>query len=140
MRTCAPSHELLARHGLALQYFSTSYACCWNRAYCPHNAQTLPLSLPLMPHRPFPLPTPPQDAALDALQEELEAAILRPGAGLVADWGALVCGLCCRPDLLAADVALAAAALGSLSKLMALDAGYCEANCSIFFTRLTGRG
>ncbi|PNW77344.1 hypothetical protein CHLRE_10g432500v5 [Chlamydomonas reinhardtii] len=81
-----------------------------------------------------------RDAALDALQEELEAAILRPGAGLVADWGALVCGLCCRPDLLAADVALAAAALGSLSKLMALDAGYCEANCSIFFTRLTGRG
>ncbi|KAG2448695.1 hypothetical protein HYH02_006051 [Chlamydomonas schloesseri] len=81
-----------------------------------------------------------RDAALDALQEELEAAILRPGAGLVAEWGGLVSGLCHRPDLLTADVALAAAALGALCKLMALDTGYCDANCSVFFTRLTGRG
>ncbi|KAG2433029.1 hypothetical protein HXX76_008756 [Chlamydomonas incerta] len=81
-----------------------------------------------------------RDAALDALQEELEAVLLRPGAGLVADWGGLVSGLCHRPDLLAADVALAAAALGALCKLMALDGAYCEANCSVFFTRLTGRG
>ncbi|GLC56581.1 hypothetical protein PLESTB_001123300 [Pleodorina starrii] len=74
---------------------------------------------------------------LDALQEELESKIME-GASLVGMWGKLVSGLCHTPALLAVDADLASAAMTTLAKLMALDAAYCEENCSVFFTRLRG--
>ncbi|PNH04576.1 Condensin complex subunit 1 [Tetrabaena socialis] len=82
-----------------------------------------------------------RDAALDSLQEELEAEVAA-GGGVLAAWGGLASGIC-REDggrLLGAHRGLAAAALGALSKLMVVDAAFCEANCSVFFTRLTMRG
>ncbi|GFR52248.1 hypothetical protein Agub_g14782, partial [Astrephomene gubernaculifera] len=73
---------------------------------------------------------------LDALQEELEAKLMASDS-LVGTWGKLVSGLCHDPTLLGAHADLASAAMTTLAKLMALDASYCEANCPVFFTRLT---
>ncbi|KAG2488008.1 hypothetical protein HYH03_013445 [Edaphochlamys debaryana] len=81
-----------------------------------------------------------KEAQLDAWQDELEAEISF-GSSLVGVWGQLISGICRTPDLLGPQYgSLGAAALGALTKLMALDVGYCEANCPVFFTRLTASG
>ncbi|KXZ51609.1 hypothetical protein GPECTOR_12g573 [Gonium pectorale] len=80
-----------------------------------------------------------REHALDALQEELEAELMREG-GLLGSWGKLVSGVCHDPALLAADPCLASSAMSALAKLMVLDGAFCEANCRVFFTRLLAKG
>ncbi|GIL77384.1 hypothetical protein Vretifemale_6845 [Volvox reticuliferus] len=73
---------------------------------------------------------------LDALQEELEGRLMDDG--LISVWGKLVSKLCHTPAMLGLHPDLASAAMATLAKFMAIDAAYCEDNCPIFFTRLTG--
>ncbi|GLI59397.1 hypothetical protein VaNZ11_001278 [Volvox africanus] len=72
----------------------------------------------------------------DALQEELEARLMDDG--LISVWGKLVSKICHTPAMLGLHPDLASAAMATLAKFMAIDAAYCEDNCPIFFTRLTG--
>ncbi|EFJ48856.1 hypothetical protein VOLCADRAFT_104588 [Volvox carteri f. nagariensis] len=77
-----------------------------------------------------------RDAQLDALHDDLAARLM--GDGLINMWGKLVSELCHNPSLLALHPDLASAAMTTLAKFMALSVTYCEDNCPVFFTRLSG--
>lgn len=79
------------------------------------------------------------DAALDLLKEGVESELMA-GGNLVGAWGGVVAALAGKPALLAAAPALRASALLALTKLMALDAAYCERHMPLLFTLLGNAG
>ncbi|KAG1667780.1 hypothetical protein FOA52_010817 [Chlamydomonas sp. UWO 241] len=85
------------------------------------------------------------DAQLEALQECCNRELLRGGGeaaiadgrALIATAGVVVQAVCYSETLMQVRPMLRAPALLALSKLMAVDAGYCDSNMRLFFTLLS---
>ena len=87
--------------------------------------------------------------ALDNAREACEAELLSfsvsqskksavAGRGLVAAYAPVVVALCGHPAVAAGHALLRGAALAALSRLMAIDAEFCEAHLALIFTRARG--
>lgn len=76
-----------------------------------------------------------QDAQLDAQRERLDTEVLA-GSSLLGCFAPVVAAVCASPALLSVHPALRASALLALSKLMAVDAAFCEQNMQLMFTML----
>ena len=57
---------------------------------------------------------------------------------IVAAYAPLVVALCGHPAVASGHPLLRGAALAALSRLMAIDAGFCEEHLALIFTRLRG--
>jgi condensin complex subunit 1 len=90
-----------------------------------------------------------EDASLDNAREACEAELLSfsvsqskksavAGRGLVAAYAPVVVALCGHPAVAAGHALLRGAALAALSRLMAIDAEFCEAHLALIFTRARG--
>ena len=87
-----------------------------------------------------------EDLELDNAREACEAELLafeseargrkQSGKGLVAAYAPVVVALCGHPAIAAGHPLLRGAALAALSRLMAIDGGFCEAHLALIFTRL----
>lgn len=77
------------------------------------------------------------DAELDRAAEAIEAQLLT-GGSLVGSYGDLLARLCMKP-VLGAQPGLQASCLLALTKLMAVDARFCEDNVALLFTMLSKR-
>ena len=78
------------------------------------------------------------DAALDNLVDECEREIMH-GSGVISICGPLLSSLCRDKDLMGSHVQLRVAASLALTKLMCLDAKYCEENLPVLFQILGDR-
>ena len=78
------------------------------------------------------------DAALDALLEDAEREMSR-GQHIIALAAPLLTAVCKDARMLMADANLRAAAVLCLTKLMCLDANFCEANLPLLFSMLSNR-
>ena len=63
-------------------------------------------------------------------------AFKQSGRGLVAAYAPVVVALCGHAEIANGPALLRGAALAALSRLMAVDAGFCEAHLALLFTRL----
>ena len=86
-----------------------------------------------------------EDLELDNAREACEAELLafanetrskQSGKGLVAAYAPVVVALCGHPVVAAGHPLLRGAALAALSRLMAIDGGFCEEHLALIFTRL----
>ena len=86
-----------------------------------------------------------EDLELDNAREACEAELLafanetrskQSGKGLVAAYAPVVVALCGHPAVAEGHPLLRGAALAALSRLMAIDGGFCEAHLALIFTRL----
>ena len=90
-----------------------------------------------------------EDLELDNAREACEAELLdfhsasakearskQSGKGLVAAYAPVVVALCGHPAVAEGHPLLRGAALAALSRLMAIDGGFCEEHLSLIFTRL----
>ncbi|KAK9823736.1 hypothetical protein WJX72_005030 [[Myrmecia] bisecta] len=78
------------------------------------------------------------DTELDALKESAEAEIVAAG-NLVGRFAPLVACLCHDRALLSSHPLLRSSALLALTKLMAIDQSFCDANLQLLFTLLQNR-
>ncbi|GAB4818223.1 hypothetical protein N2152v2_005269 [Parachlorella kessleri] len=78
------------------------------------------------------------DAELDAMKEASEAQILAM-TNLLGPYARVVSAVCHRPVLLSCSLQLRSSALLALTKLMVVDASFCEANLQLLFTLLSKR-
>ena len=89
-----------------------------------------------------------EDTNLDNARETAEAELLSfstsakrsatVGKGFVAAYAPVVVALCGHPAVATGHPLLRGAALAALSRLMAIDAGFCEEHLALIFTRLRG--
>ena len=89
-----------------------------------------------------------EDTNLDNAREAAEAELLShaagvhgsraAGKGLVAAYAPVVVALCGHPAVASGHALLRGAALAALSRLMAIDASFCEQHLQLLFTRLRG--
>ena len=86
-----------------------------------------------------------EDLELDNAREACEAELLafenetrskQSGKGLVAAYAPVVVALCGHPAVAEGHPLLRGAALAALSRLMAIDGGFCEEHLALIFTRL----
>ena len=83
-----------------------------------------------------------EDVHLDDARERCEAELLgvsraeAAGRGLVAAYAPVVVALCGHPAVATGHPLLRGAALAALSRLMAIDAAFCEEHLALIFTRL----
>ena len=83
-----------------------------------------------------------EDLHLDNARETCEAELLafttskNKGKGLVAAYAPVVVALCGHPAVAQGHALLRGAALAALSRLMAIDGGFCEEHLALIFTRL----
>ena len=83
-----------------------------------------------------------EDVHLDDARERCEAELLgvsraeAAGRGLVAAYAPVVVALCGHPAVATGHPLLRGAALAALSRLMAIDATFCEEHLALIFTRL----
>ncbi|KAK9836505.1 hypothetical protein WJX74_001907 [Apatococcus lobatus] len=78
------------------------------------------------------------DAELDSLKDAVEREIVASGQ-LIGRWGPLVQQLCHDRNLLMCQADVCSSALLALTKLMVIDAGFCEDNLQLLFTLLQAR-
>ncbi|CAL8472231.1 g11773 [Coccomyxa elongata] len=78
------------------------------------------------------------DAELDRLKDCTEAEIMAR-TGLIGRFAPLVAEFCVRRNLRSAHTTLRASALLALTKLMCLDASFCDHNLQLIFTLLKNR-
>ena len=76
------------------------------------------------------------EAELLAFHSAKEARSKQSGKGLVAAYAPVVVALCGHPAVAEGHPLLRGAALAALSRLMAIDGGFCEEHLSLIFTRL----